>query len=536
LKIKEIYKYIRKDKLLKSRVIQSQNEETLAIKRIACYYLSIQRIKRKLRLGGRGVMDPKGILCVIPSSLTTGEEFSLKVKLLGPVVKIPSAGNYSTKKPGLYGQFNLNVSRGIQYLDNCLPEWTGVLEIDGEGSLQGPERLEFDGKRQGVFPEDTRPIKTLPGLRFTQPGFHFIRVTEPVSGVSVLSNPVYVHEKTPTTKIFWGDPHFHSFFSDGIRCPEELYFFAKNEAFLDFGAITDHVESLTDRQWDYFVAVTNDFNEPDVFATLIGEEWTSHPEWGHRNIYYRGDSGKVLRHDDPRYDTLNKLWKSLERQEAIAIPHHSANVVMGVDWDWGYNPEFEKAVEIHSVWGTSERHKSQGNMMPIRVSGGEVDPGRRHVIDALKKGRRFGFVGGGDIHDGRPGDELHNFQRLYQNHLWPQGFTAAFLPSLTRQDIYDAIKNRSTYATTKSRIYLDYKVTSKDTISVKSVSEEGIKEVVLVRNGQDNSVIKPDTDPRMVICEKKVDPLGPDEFLYVRVRTEKDSFAWSSPVWGKSKK
>jgi hypothetical protein len=36
--------------------------------------------------------------------------------------------------------------------------------------------------------------------------------------------------------------------------------------------------------------VTNDFNEPGRFATLIGQEWTHHNPArgapGHRNIYY----------------------------------------------------------------------------------------------------------------------------------------------------------------------------------------------------------------------------------------------------------
>ena len=63
-----------------------------------------------------------------------------------------------------------------------------------------------------------------------------------------------------------------------------------SEAFLDFGAISDHMEAITDRQWDYFQAVSNDYNEPERFATLIGQEWTNHNP-GHRNIYYRGNRG-----------------------------------------------------------------------------------------------------------------------------------------------------------------------------------------------------------------------------------------------------
>ena len=55
------------------------------------------------------------------------------------------------------------------------------------------------------------------------------------------SNPIRATETAPAERIFWGDPHWQTFFSDGIRCPEELYAFARDEAFLDFGAITDHM-------------------------------------------------------------------------------------------------------------------------------------------------------------------------------------------------------------------------------------------------------------------------------------------------------
>ena len=53
------------------------------------------------------------------------------------------------------------------------------------------------------------------------------------------------------------------------------------------------MEAVTERQWEYFQAVTNDYNEPGRFVTLIGQEWTNHKP-GHRNIYFRGAGGSGL--------------------------------------------------------------------------------------------------------------------------------------------------------------------------------------------------------------------------------------------------
>jgi len=261
----------------------------------------------------------------------------------------------------------------------------------------------------------------------------------------VSSNPVWVTEETPTVRLYWGDPHWQTFFSDGIRCPEELYAFARDEGFLDFGAISDHMEAVTKRQWDYFQAVTNDYNQPGVFATLHGQEWTHHVEEngapGHRNIYYRGDGGPPLRCTDEDCNTLEKLWQKLDARtdiQAIVIPHHPANKVMGVKWELGWNQKFEKAVEIHSVWGSSERHADDGNPLPIEALGGEVQG--RHVIDALKLGYRFGFVGGGDIHDGRPGDQLHNDSYPPKGFSSkPEGFTATWVSELNRENVFSPI-------------------------------------------------------------------------------------------------
>lgn len=485
-------------------------------------------------------MEPTAIRCVVPSRVAAGEAFAIKVKLLGPIRAITCSGEFNDRKPALHGPFNRNVQRQIQYHDNCLPEWRGKLTVPAGTALAGPKELTFDGTRQGVFPGDARPIRVFPGFHLETPGVHFIRLVDKESGVEGSSNPIYVTQDPPATRIFWGDPHWQTFFSDGIRCPEELYAFARDEGFLDFGAIADHMEAITDRQWDYFQAVTNDFNEPGRFATLIGQEWTNHdPNFGapgHRNIYYRGNGGPIVRSNDPDCSTLEQLWRKLDcipDQDVLAIPHHSANVVLGVDWARGWNPKYEKAVEIHSIWGNSERHREDGNIMPIQRLGGEMRD--RHVVDALKKGYRFGFVGGGDIHDGRPGDQLTTASYPPSpERLWPAGYTAALAPALTRDAVFDAIRNRKTYATTESRIYLDatFSAAKEDhALDITAASEEGIREAAIILNGDDVQTLRPDGDKRIIMRDDLTVPMGPGEFCYVRVTTDRNNMAWSSPHW-----
>lgn len=476
-----------------------------------------------------------GISLVAPSVLGVDQTFSLRIKLL--TVPFFAKAECYKPSPAVDGRYNVS-PRGITYMDNVLPRWKGTLFIEGGQDCSGPDTFRFT-QGDGPYPGDDRPIGRIHGISFSAPGTRFIRVHDPTSGMRGTSNAIKVMPEPPMEKLFWGDIHSQTFFSDGLRCPEELYSFAREEAFLDIFALSDHSESLTDRQWDYFVAVTNDFYEPRCFVTFIGLEWTS-AAWGHRNVYYPGASGPILRSTDPVYGQLPELFKAAREHKALVVPHHSANTVMGVNWSLGHDPEVERLVEIYSIWGNSERSEGHGNSRPIRVMGGEK--AGQHVLDALALGRRFGFVGGGDIHDGRPGDEMHNLQKQVYEYpdTYRQGLIGVWAADLTREAVFEALRNRRVFATTNVRVFLKFSIdghpmgseidASNDlSISVEAASENPIARVDLVRNGQDVRSFQPH---RKDVCLRMVEPPPANvDCYYTRLIREDGEMAWSSPIW-----
>lgn len=483
-------------------------------------------------------MKPTGFLVVTPMLVGVNESITIKLKVLSDPYHVGRA-SWCLRPPRLISPSNLS-PQGTDYMDNTLQEWEGVVEIDGGNALEGPKSVVFDGKNQGVFNGDKRPIKHCGGWKWSKPGIYWINVIDRKTGVRGVSNPVIVKEKVPGKRIFWGDIHWQSYFSDGLRFPEELYYFARDEAFLDFGAATDHSEALTDRQWEYFVGVANDFNAPGDFATLVGFEWSS--GYGHRNIYYKDEYGPILRSDDTNFCTLEKLWCALNKRKAVVIPHHSANITIGVDWSYGWNPEYEKAVEIYSIWGNSECSQSNGNPRPIKFDGGEKQG--RHVIDPLRLGYRFGFIGSGDIHDGRPGDELHALQKSVYGYemLYPQGFTAAILEGLTRENLFEAICSHNTYATTKKRIYMEFFVDDTPmggSVQRKSSEEYEVRLICAADEEIENAVLigcedvicsfLPSENPLIVHAIKRIKINT--NFCYLRVITKNGNMAWASPIW-----
>jgi hypothetical protein len=477
--------------------------------------------------------EPIGLMVVAPSTVAVGESFSVGIKALCEPWYVPARAFFPLL-PRLVSRFN-HSPRGIHYMDNAAERWDGALEVEGSS---GPSRIPV-GDLPGSFEGDERAIGRIDGFTFSEPGVHTIRLRDAVSGVTGESNPVVVSEQPPAERLWWGDLHSQTYFSDGLRCPEELYHFARHESFLDIFAMADHAEHLTDRQWEYFVAVTNDSYDAGEFATLVGFEWTNH--WpGHRNLYYPGDTGPIVRSRERSVEELQRLYDNAHEHGALVIPHHPANVTMGVEWEAGHDPEHERLVEIHSVWGNSERHADDGNPFPIHHCDGEQKG--RHVIDALNMGRRFGFVGGGDIHDGRPGDELCGIQVTpeHYRHLRRQGIMGVWAPELTRDAIFDALWNRNCFATMNVRMPIRFSVcgarqgTSVESdnerpIHVWAASEVPIARVTVVRGGEDWKVLEP--HERVVEWDVEDAASGAPEYYYARIEREDGWMGWSSPVW-----
>ncbi len=475
-----------------------------------------------------------GLHAVAPSTVVAGERFEVKIKALGEPDYVGTS--VSARFPRLAGPFNQS-PRGIRYLDNGLERWRGELLFDGGPALEGPAHISCRSL-SGAFADDARAIGAVTGFAFTRPGIYTICVTDPATGLEAMTNAIEVHPAAPEHRLFWGDLHSQTYFSDGLRIPEELYHFARYESFLDVFAVSDHSEYLTEAMWRYFTQVTNASYEPGRFVTFNGFEWTN-SALGHRNVYYSGAGGPILRHTDATGDSLQRLYSAARQHGALVIPHHSANADMGVDWSEPHDAEHVRLVEIYSIWGNSERPAADGNSRPIRNHGGEQIG--RHVLDALDRGYRLGFIGGGDIHDGRPGDELHHYQSKpegYKN-LWRQGLMGVWARDLTREAVWEALWNRRVYATTNVRVILRFEVCQRPMghviaagarrpIHVYVASEEPIARVEIIRNGRDAHVLHP--------MEYEVDWALEDNtteaaYYYVRVTRSDGEMAWSSPVW-----
>ena len=126
----------------------------------------------------------------------------------------------------------------------------------------------------------------------------------------------------------------------------------------------------------------------------------------------------------------DELFRGLEGEDAVVVAHVGGRYA---DLKYAHDGRLERAVEVHSTWGTFEWI----------------------LHDAFEKGYRVGVVCHSDDHKGRPGATrpgASSFGAI-------GGLTCYFMPELTRDALFAALRQRRHYGTTGVRIFVDLHAT-----------------------------------------------------------------------------
>lgn len=399
----------------------------------------------------------------------------------------------------------------------------------------GNDRTPLDIPAHGFTDEHLFQI-ALPDLK---PGVYRAVAVEHGSGRTIaVSNPLQViPADSAEEEVFWGEIHAHTEMSDGCGRFTALYRHARFEGCLDFAAGCDHACYFSDNQWEWMQDVTNSWNSPGKFVTLIGYEWAG--KQVHRNIYTCDNRLVLFRGMYSPTSSIDTVWNFFKGNERVVGGPH-APLAHGLKWEH-HEPSVERFVEIYSMWGASDSTDSP--LAPVVIS-----PNGISVNELLKSGVHLGFTGGGDCHEGRCGfspeaPELqgkvpHTFAKRL---AYRCGMTAALLPSLDRESLLYALRNRKTYATTGARILLSFSVSDvpmgacgkADKAEVKASIHAcaPINRIEVIKDGE---VIASKQGIGLDMNIEWTDPLPPkqkEHFYYIRVIQEDGQMAWSSPVW-----
>jgi hypothetical protein len=514
--------------------------------------------------------EMKSIWIHTPSIVEENEKFEITVQAWDKFERLSStynkeisfsieSYNYST-----FASISANYSLPPDYLFTSNYYWGGIIPAYKIASVADNGRKSFEAI-----------INTS--------GIHYIKVVEKLSGNIYRSNPIIIKPiGTIEKRLYWGDIHGHTLLSDGSGSQSEAYEFARDVGKLDFAALTDHAEYFPRLgDWDLFnvfqnyIQITNDFNEPGKFTTIVAMEWTpdlivrgAEMARGHINVYFKGDSipfFSTLTHQNP--DEIYTYLKEKSDDDFMAWTHHPNVAQFGSDYAY-YDEEINRLIEIYSMHGSAETYGADNLVKPFGV----IEKSGFSVRDALKMGRKFGIMVSSDTHDGRLGHSIghtgasaynqypYNFAgyRLYQN--YPGGLTGIYSPGLNRDPIFDSLYNRSCYGTTwVNRHYIEFSINGTsigvndstlvvpnqnshrelnitiyaDRNSVNPNSVKKIKEVNIYKNSllwYSNKSIDNFLFKTTLLDTDQITGNGFD-YYYLRMQDTDGGAAWIGPIW-----
>jgi hypothetical protein len=320
-------------------------------------------------------------------------------------------------------------------------------------------------------------------------------------------------------EVYFGDYHNHTSFSDGRAYPDIALAFGRDWRGLDFLCITDHDITVTPGEFAWNNAVADMFTEDGSYVCLHGYEpskgWAQHG-FGHWNLLFPSD-GDVFQYEEGM--TPEALFAYTKEHDAVLIPHHVAKKFAPYNWDY-FDEDAQPVVELCSVHGIFETYKGHEGESDM-VAG-------KFVEDGLERGYRFGFVGASDYHN--------CFRALSDEY----GLTGVYATGLTRDELYDALKKRRTFALTGSRIVVDFRcngvfmgeeIQGADGLTFTGyvASPDSIVSIEIISSKQ--VVFEQAPDLPEVTFEWQIEPPDSEAYYYLRVRTAKNDLAWSSPIW-----
>lgn len=249
------------------------------------------------------------------------------------------------------------------------------------------------------------------------------------------ANPMRVVGQAQVRR-YWGDLHAQSGETVGTNPAESYFRYARDKAFVDIVGHQGNDFQITDAFWDELNRLTASFDRPGEFVCVPGYEWSGNTGMGgDRNIFYRtegrpihrsshiltiGETSTGARH------TAHDLFDAIRNEDAVVIAHVGGRYA---DVTFAHDGKLERAVEVHSSWGTFEWI----------------------LHDAFDSGYRVGVVCHSDDHKGRPGATrpgASSFGAI-------GGLTCYFMPELSRDALFETLRKRRHYGTTGPRMFMD---------------------------------------------------------------------------------
>jgi Protein of unknown function (DUF3604) len=296
------------------------------------------------------------------------------------------------------------------------------------------------------------------------------------------ANPLRVVMAAPLRR-YWADLHGQSGETIGMGSAEDYFRYARDKAFIDMVGHQGNDFQITDTFWKKLNELTAAFDRPGKFVCLPGYEWSGNTGMGgDRNVFFRREGRPIRRSSHILVEgetsteaiyTADKLFAALAGEDCRVIAHVGGRYA---DVKYAHDGRVERTVEVHSSWGTFEWL----------------------LHDALEMGYRVGVVCHSDDHKGRPGATTPGASTFGAI----GGLSCYFMPELTRDALFEALRTRRHYGTTGTRLFLDVRGTfERDVTGFAEDPQLGPAQELPLREAIMGDIIRPAAVPMTLSVE-----------------------------------
>lgn len=341
----------------------------------------------------------------------------------------------------------------------------------------------------------------------------------------------------PTLKAFIGEMHGHTNLSDGNPDIDTYFRNLRDNAHLDFGAISDHdhggvghpcLWEGSPSKWDLIREKVKEYDDPGRFTTILAYERDSYPFYNNMVIYYDSHDGEMIRGERDGEITADELRALSRRDDVFFVPHDTYSLSSGADLSTIPLDLMAPFLEIYSRADACEYWGNPAFDRPNMCAGGFWQ-------DALRRGASMGVIAGSDDHGCRNG--------LITEDPYPRkfpGLTGVWAEENTLSSLFSALKAKRCYAFMGGRMEIDFRINGhwmgesftlpadEDRSVWFSVKADApVKQVTVVKNCRDYAAFFGGCS--QLFFDYKVEQ--PTDCYYLRVELADGRFGWTSPVW-----
>lgn len=342
----------------------------------------------------------------------------------------------------------------------------------------------------------------------------------------------YTLRENENYNIYFGQLHAHTDYSDGAGTCDQAFDYAKNTAKqIDFLAITDHSNSFDNAdkaslsdgsmstEWVEGHNLADKYTD-STFVGLYGFEMTWSNGLGHMNTFNTTGFQSRTQKEYTTYSTaLSNYYTTLKTDTGSISQFNHPGTTFGDFSDFAHYDE-----DIDSLISLVEVGNGEG-----AIGSDGYFPSYEYYTRALDKGWHVAPTNNQDNHKGYWGDS--NTAR-----------TVVLADSLTRENLYDALRNMRTYATEDNDLEIQYTLNGEIMGTILDQTPDSAEIKVSLKDPTDSSIGKVEVivNGGLSIATENVTTNAAElqfslpadySYYYIRVTQPDKDTAVTAPVW-----